>query len=187
MGQDKALMTFLGETLIERLIRRLAPLEAEIFITTNRPKSYQFLGLPLIPDRLPGCGALGGLLTALDAARSPLVAVVACDMPFASSRLLKAQCDLLLEPDWDAVVPRNHAGSEPFHAVYRRQACLPAVQEALAKGKLRADSWFGEVRLRWLSQGEVAQHDPDGLCFTNLNTLEDFQQAETLAARRTDL
>ncbi len=80
-------MTFLGETLIERLIRRLAPLKAETFITTNQAETYRFLGLPLFPDRLPGSGALGGLLTAIEAARTPLVAVVACDMPFASSRL----------------------------------------------------------------------------------------------------
>ena len=184
MGQDKALMPFLSETLIERLIRHLTPLKVETLITTNQPEKYQFLGLPLIPDRQPGSGALAGLFTALEAARTPLVAVVACDMPFISSRLLDAQGIILTDQDWDAVVPRHHSGCEPFHAVYRRQACLPAIRGALAAGHRRVDSWFGEARMRWLTQDEIAPYDPDGLCFVNLNTLDEFRQAEILAAKR---
>jgi molybdopterin-guanine dinucleotide biosynthesis protein A len=186
MGRDKALMPFLGETLIERLIRRLALLKAEMLVTTNQPEGYRYLGLPLISDELPGSGALGGLLTALDAARTPLVAVVACDMPFISVRLLEAQ-QLLINQDWDAVVPRSLSGCEPFHAIYRRQACLPAVQAALACGRRRADSWLGEVRTRWLAPDECRLYDPEGLSFTNLNTPEEFKQAETIAAARMDL
>jgi molybdopterin-guanine dinucleotide biosynthesis protein A len=187
MGQDKALMPFLGETLIERIIWRLSALKAEMLVTTNQPEGYRFLGLPLISDELPGSGALGGLLTALDATRTPLVAVVACDMPFINVRLLEAQHQLLINPDWDAVVPRSFSGCEPFHAVYRRQVCLPAVQAALTSGHRRADSWLGEVRTRWLAPDECKLYDPEGLSFTNLNTSEEFKQAETIAAARMDL
>jgi molybdopterin-guanine dinucleotide biosynthesis protein A len=187
MGRDKALMPFLSETLIERIIRRLAPLKAEMFVTTNQPEGYRFLGLPLVPDKLPITGALGGLLTALEAASSPLVAVIACDMPFVNPCLLGAQGDLAASQGWDAVVPRHPAGIEPLHAVYSRQACLPAVQEALAGGCRRADSWFGEVRTRWLAPEESRLYDPEGLSFINLNTPDEFEHAETIAATRSDL
>ena len=61
MGQDKALMPFLGQPLIQRVVKRLSAIADEIIITTNQPDSYRFLGLPLFPDTRPGHGALGGL------------------------------------------------------------------------------------------------------------------------------
>ncbi len=89
MGQDKALMPFLGEPLISRLIRRLAPLADEIILTTNNPESYAFTGLRLVPDLIPGSGALGGLYTALSEATHAYAAVAACDLPFASPALFE--------------------------------------------------------------------------------------------------
>ena len=43
MGQDKALLPFLGEPLIVRLIRRLSPIAEQMLITTNFPADYRFL------------------------------------------------------------------------------------------------------------------------------------------------
>src|SRR5687767_9764343 len=88
MGEDKALKTFLGRPLIQRVIDRLASIADEMIVTTNRPEDYAFLNVPLFPDLKPGRGALGGLYTAIASAKHPLVAVVACDMPFASANLL---------------------------------------------------------------------------------------------------
>src|SRR6185369_4678742 len=90
MGEDKALKPFLGRPLIQRLVERLSPIADEMIVTTNRPEEYRFLGLRLTPDLKPGRGALGGLYTALASASQPHVAVVACDMPFASPTLLEA-------------------------------------------------------------------------------------------------
>jgi molybdopterin-guanine dinucleotide biosynthesis protein A len=89
MGQDKALMPFLGRPLILRILERLSSAAGEVILSTNHPADYGFLGLPLYPDLLPGCGALGGLYTSLNAAQSSTVAAVACDMPFASPTLFE--------------------------------------------------------------------------------------------------
>ena len=94
MGQDKALIPFLGDHLIQRVRGRVAPLADELLVTTNQPQGYRFLGLPLFPDLIPGRGALGGLYTALSAASQPLVAVVACDMPFVNAEMLAAGRDM---------------------------------------------------------------------------------------------
>ena len=91
MGQDKALLPFLGRPLVSRVIDRLASLADEVLVTTNQPEAYAFLGLPLLPDLKPGRGALGGLYTAVASAGSPLVAVVACDMPFVSPEVIYSQ------------------------------------------------------------------------------------------------
>jgi molybdopterin-guanine dinucleotide biosynthesis protein A len=183
MGQDKALRPFLGEPLIQRVIQRMAPIAAEILVTTNNLEAYRFLNLPLIPDRIPGRGALGGLYTALFAASNPLVGVVACDMPFANPELLRAASDLLTQqPELGAVIPRLEHGTEPFHSVYRRERCLPLVESALQNDRWRVDAWFPQVAIRFLTPVEIAAFDPDELAFQNVNTPEEWKQAEALAS-----
>jgi molybdopterin-guanine dinucleotide biosynthesis protein A len=181
MGQNKALMPFLGRQLIQRVIERVSAFGDEILITTNQPADFAFLGLPCIPDVYPGQGALSGLYTALKAARYPLVGVVACDMPFASLELLKAERQVVLTQGFDGVVPQSVEGYEPFHAVYRRETCLPAVQNALDMGQKRLISWFPAVRLTFFTPEQVLQADPTGLAFSNLNTPEELQAAEKIA------
>jgi molybdopterin-guanine dinucleotide biosynthesis protein A len=182
MGQDKAWLPFLGQPLIWRVIGRLRPLADELLVTTNRRADYESLGLPLLADLVPGRGALGGLFTALQAAPGPLVGVVACDMPFVNAALLQAARDILLaDPSLDAVIPRNPEGTEPFHAVYRRETCLPLVKQAVQGERWRVDSWFSQARLRFLSSEECREFDPQGLAFWNLNTPEEFAHAEQLA------
>ncbi len=184
MGQDKALMPFLGRPLIARLVERLNGLADELLVTTNHPAEFVFLGLPLFTDLLPGMGALGGLFTALSAAHQALVAVIACDMPFVRPDLLRAQCDLLQRAGADAVVPRSQEGLEPLHAIYRREACLPAVRAALDSGERRMVGWFPAVKVRVMELPEVAVFDPDLRSFINLNRPEDFHQAEEQARRQ---
>ena len=184
MGEDKALKPFLGRPLIYRVIERLAPLADEILVTTNHPDDYAFLNLRLVSDLAPGRGPLGGLYTALASAKSPLVAVAACDMPFASARLLETAASLLVWEAADVVIAKTNDGYEPFHAVYRRAACLPAIQSALDAGQWKVVSWFSSVKVRALTPAEVAASDPDGRAFWNMNTPQEFAEAEKLAASK---
>ncbi len=181
MGSDKALQPFLGQPLILRLLSRLAWIADEVLVTSNQPEHYRFLGLTPTPDLLPGLGALGGLYTALSAATQPFVAVVACDMPFASPGIFLAELALLRETGADAVIPRSEAGMEPFHAVYRCETCLPHVREAIEGGKRRADAWFEQMNIRFMDTAEILPYDPDKLAFFNINTPEELEQAERIA------
>src|SRR4030066_2533616 len=110
MKQDKGLVGFRGQSLVQRLMERLSPIADEMLITTNNPEPYRFLGVPLAGDLMPGTGALGGLYTALSSARHPSVGVVACDMPFANPNMLKYQYNLLIALGVDMVIPRTPAG-----------------------------------------------------------------------------
>lgn len=181
MGQDKALMPFLGRPLILRILERLVPLADEVFLSTNHLADYTFLGLPLHPDLLPDSGSLGGLYTSLNAAQSSIVAVVACDMPFASPSLFVYECELLSKTGADVVIPSTPKGLEPLHAVYRRDTCLRVIQSALEAGKLKLVGWLPEVNVRMVMPQETIRFDPQGLAFWNLNTPEEFRQAEELA------
>jgi molybdopterin-guanine dinucleotide biosynthesis protein A len=186
MGQDKALLPFLGEPMISRVIARLAPIAEEMLVTTNHPEKYHFLNIPLFPDLIPGRGALGGLYTALTAASQPLVAVVACDMPFVKADLLAFQRDLLIQAEADIAVPHLEGGLEPFHAVYRRKVCLPHIEAALDANKWRVDAWFSKVKVVQISKEKIQELDPELLSFRNVNTPEDLQTAIQLAQTQND-
>ncbi len=181
MGQDKALVPFMGRALIERVIERMDSLAGEILITTNHPQALAFLGFPCFPDILPGKGALGGLYTALSVARYDSVAVVACDMPFANAQLLAALAEAISSEQADAAVPQAEKGYEPFHAVYRRSTCLPAISEAIEKGETRLISWFPHAKVIRFSPQQITRYDPQGRAFFNVNTAEDLAQAVAIA------
>ena len=181
IGSDKALLPFLGQPLILRPLSRLASIADEILVTSNHPERFSFLGLNPLPDLYPGCGALGGLHTALSIASHPYVAVVACDMPFASARLLAYELLVLREANADGIVPRSAEGTEPFHAIYKRETCLPLAQAALLAGKRRVDSWFNEANIYYLNPDQFQPYDPDGLAFLNINTIDELEEAEQIA------
>ncbi|SRR5258706_1328620 len=181
MGEDKALKAFLGRPLIQRVAERLAPIADEIIVTTNHPDAYAFLNLRLIADLKPGRGALGGLYTAIASATHPIVAVVACDMPFASPMLIETMSKLLVEEEADVVIAKSEEGYEPFHAVYRRETCLSAIESAIAADQWKVIAWFPQVKLRVLTLEEIKSADAEGLAFWNVNTPEEFAKAEKLA------
>jgi molybdopterin-guanine dinucleotide biosynthesis protein A len=193
MGEDKALKPFLGRPLIQRVVDRLISIADEIIVTTNRPAEYEFLDtstrpigqsvrrLRLIPDLMPGRGALGGLYTAIASASSPLVAVVACDMPFANPMFFEAARRLMVEDEADVVIAKTEEGYEPFHALYRRETCQPAIESAINADLWKVIAWFPQVKVHLLTPEDVRRYDPSGLAFWNVNTPEEFTQAEKIA------
>lgn len=181
MGQDKALLPFLRQPLVQRVMTRVAHLADEVIVTTNNPEAYTFLGVPLVEDLIPGMGALGGLYTALAIASHPLVGLIACDLPFANPNLLSACREILEDTGSDAVLPATEHGLEPLHAVYRVETCIPLVKAALDAGKRKMISWYGESRVRIIPAEDVAEFDPDGITFWNVNTPEEFRKAESKA------
>lgn len=189
MGRSKATVPFSGRPLICRLVERLAPAADELIITTNEPQNLVFLhrefpnlNIHLACDLIDRRGALPGLYTAMQAASNPFVAVVACDMVFASARLVVAEAMAMNESGADVVVPVNKHGFEPFHAMYRRMKCLPAVRRALDSGEKRAQSFFedDEVRVLKFPQSKVLEAEPMGGCFVNANTPGELAALEDL-------
>ncbi|MDR1422770.1 MAG: molybdenum cofactor guanylyltransferase [Coriobacteriales bacterium] len=187
MKAPKALVSFCGLPLICRGLKRLGPIADELLITSNDQQSLDFLcagvryegKLRLVSDVYEQRSALNGLYTALYYASDPYVGVVACDMVFPSAPLLLAECDALTtDPEFDAVVPRTSHGFEPFHAVYRRETCLPLIYAALQEGETRANGWFGEARIREFTFEEVLAADPRGGSFINVNTPEELSALE---------
>lgn len=189
MGFDKATAPFLGEPLVGRVLRRIAPVASELLVTSVRPGELTFLerssfdGLDTRVCRdLPGAaGAMRGIASSLFAATRPLVAVVACDMPFVSPGLISALADRVVRDGLDACVPRTSRGLEPLCAVWRRDACLPVARELLDGDLQRIRFLIDRVHTGYLLEDEVVAAAGSLACFENVNTPDEFARAEAIA------
>src|SRR5690349_13497485 len=89
MGRDKALLQIDGISLVERAAQTLRAVADTVIVVADRPNKYVFDdGTPVLGDKYPGMGPLGGLLTGLDAAGAGCHFALACDMPFVQPELL---------------------------------------------------------------------------------------------------
>ncbi|MBI2864258.1 MAG: molybdenum cofactor guanylyltransferase [Chloroflexi bacterium] len=181
LGRDKSLVTIGGETLIDRVIGRLAEVAGEVLVVTAADHPLPLLegreGVRVIVDIFPNKGALGGLFTGLGAISNPCGLVCACDMPFLNVGLLKFM--VRSSEGFDVTIPRFQGYCEPLHAVYGK-SCLPAIETMLAKGNLKILSFFPYVRVRYLEEAEIDRFDPDRLSFFNINTEEDVRRANAI-------
>jgi molybdopterin-guanine dinucleotide biosynthesis protein A len=180
MGQDKAVMPFRGEALVQCVMDRLAVLAAEVILIGPESAELLKLGVRIVPDLIPGRGPLGGLYTALFTANQPAIACVACDMPLVNADLLAFQREILISNNLDVVVPSSVGGMEPLHAIYRKETCHPAVREALDAGEHRLISWFSHVKVRTLTPDETIPFDRHGLMFLNINNPKELARAEKM-------
>ncbi len=181
-GRTKAIETVGGQMLIERVLDRLSPVtERNLVIVSSANASLPVAGkAELVPDLYPGAGPLGGIYTGLSAATTPLSIVVACDMPFLSTELLRYMVEAAA--DFDAVIPRLEGGFvEPLHAVYGH-TCLPRLKARLEHGELAITPLLKELRVRYIERDEFRQFDPAELSFFNINSPADLERARLLAA-----
>jgi molybdenum cofactor guanylyltransferase len=207
MGRAKALIDFDGAPLITRVIERVKPLCSEVIIVANDAEVYAQFGYRIVGDVYPGKGALGGILSGLQAVHEASALAVACDMPFLNGALLRYL--ISLAPQYDVVIPHAHDRSgraprsprgdktagdlapranrpiakeidlHPMHAVYSKN-CLPAIEEQLRGDDLRLIGFLDSVRVRVVEPEEIDRFDPQHLSFFNANTPEDLEIASRL-------
>jgi molybdopterin-guanine dinucleotide biosynthesis protein A len=174
MGQDKALLELDGQPLIEWVIQRIGRVCSEVLVVAGETERYAGLGAPVVMDRFPGVGVLGGLHAGLGAASHELILAVGCDMPFLNPKLLRAFVD------WaegrDVAVLRRGEWVDPLHAAYRR-TCLPEMEAAIRAGRRRVVSFFPQVRVRYMTEAQVAAIDPELRSLRNVNTPADWEAA----------
>jgi len=175
-GVVKSTLVLDGARIIDRQIAELRKVADPIFIVAQDPAPFASLGLVVVPDVVPDCGALGGIYTAIVLSPRPRTLVVAGDLPFLSPALLAR---LVQETDADLVVPRGPQGNEPLCAVYS-SACAGPIRRRLESGALRAAIPPEGVRVEEIGPEMLAAYDPDGLLFVNVNTPHDYERARDL-------
>jgi molybdenum cofactor guanylyltransferase len=69
---------------------------------------------------------------------------------------------------------------QPLFAVYRR-SCLRAIAACLDAADYRMFSFFANVRTRYVTPDELRVYDPELRSFFNVNTPDDWRDAQRLA------
>jgi molybdopterin-guanine dinucleotide biosynthesis protein A len=179
MGRNKALLELDGQTLIARVLDRLALLCDELIVSADAVELYADLPARVVPDLIPDRGVLGGIHAGLAAMRNDKAVVVACDMPLLSLRLLRYM--VTLSPGYDVVVPRMGGFYEPLHAVYSAR-CVKPIAHLIAEGPRRVVDLYQRVRLREVSEEDVRLFDAAS-SFVNVNTPQDWAEVQRLIAR----
>jgi molybdopterin-guanine dinucleotide biosynthesis protein A len=175
-GRQKPLLVVHGLTIIERQLAVLREVAEPVFVVAADADTYARFGVEVVPDRIPNCGALGGIYTAIVTAPRERVLVVACDMPFLNAPLLRA----ISEKTADLVIPRSARGLEPLCAIYTK-ACAQPIRDRLSRRALEASVLPEGILVEEIGPEVLAAYDPDGLLFVNVNTPHDYERALELA------
>lgn len=174
MGRDKALLEVAGDALIVRVGRVLEEICVRVLIASGQADRYD-VGWEQVPDAPPGTGPLAGILAGLEAADSPLVAVVAVDMPHADARVLRMLADSWMGEA--AVVPLVDERIQPLHGVYATDAA-PAFRRLVEAGKRSVVPALSELGARVVGEEVWGEVDPGGRFAHNVNRPEDLDDLD---------
>jgi molybdenum cofactor guanylyltransferase len=169
MGQNKSLLMLGGEPLVARAIRKLSQVCAEVAIAGGTKELLPFGRL--IPDENPGCGPLGGIVAALEQSSFEWNLFLAVDAPFVPVSVLKSLLNVAAGSGDVCAMVRSQDLLQPLCAAYSRRA-LDVLKKELAAGRwkvMRAIEAAGPVQFLDIE---------DSSWFINLNTPEDFAEAE---------
>src|SRR5262249_26666401 len=139
-----------------------------------------------IPDRWPGEGPLGGILTALNDAEGGTATniwclIVSCDMPFLTAEWLRFLAERAAQSGAEAVVPKSAQGWEPLCACWRVSAAeiiLPNFQA----GTRKVTEALNTLRVEVLDEKDWKRFDTGGRLFWNMNTVADYEEARRVIA-----
>jgi molybdopterin-guanine dinucleotide biosynthesis protein A len=181
-GGDKGLRLIGGLRLIDLVIARLNPQCRPIAINANGdPERFADLGLPVLPDSLPGHpGPLAGVLAGLDWAAgigAPAIITAAADTPFFPLDLV-VRLRAAAGPSGLALAASPNAEgqmmAQPTFGLWPT-ALREDLRAALQGGLRKIVLWTG-AHGAGLAEFSAAPFDP----FFNINTPEDIAEAERL-------
>jgi molybdopterin-guanine dinucleotide biosynthesis protein A len=133
MGVDKAVLEVGGVRLADRVASALAAGGCHpVAFIGGDGSTLAAGGRDWYPDRFPGDGPVGGVLTALDALADDVL-VAACDLVDLDGPTVAALLTAATTADADVVVARSDR-PEPMLARWRA-TCRPAIEEAFRDGE----------------------------------------------------
>jgi molybdopterin-guanine dinucleotide biosynthesis protein A len=171
-GRNTATLRICGARIVDRQLAALRTVTAEQMIIAHDAVGFGDLDVAVVPDRIQGAGPLGGVFTALVAARCSRVVVLACDLPFVDAPFLRYLVECA--PDADVVVPRTAEGLHPLCAVYSKRLA-GVIGERLAAKRLAVHEIFPDVNAHFVDPSVVRGFDPEGWLLTNVNTQAEYE------------
>lgn len=160
MGRDKARLPFRGGDLASAVATAVECAAGSVTLVGHGE-------LRAIPDRYPGEGPLGGIITALYHSSADWNLIVACDMPEASASFLAGLLAHAVQSQAHVLLPQGPDGlPQPLCAVYHRGA-LPLLEGHFQRGVRQVTAAFEGIPVKVLAVAELAH-------FQNVNTPQDW-------------
>lgn len=180
MPVTKAFIRINGMKIIERNVKIMESLFQEIYIVTNSPELYVYLGIPLLGDVYPVRGPMTGIFTALLNVSQQWIFTSACDMPRINADLIRYMASE--REGYEAVVPRPLNRAEPLFTFYSKRL-IPYMERAIHAGTTGLQDFLQSKKVKYIPSQELKKTDEGLQSFINLNTPEDvksFLHAESI-------
>ena len=171
MGRDKAWLEVGGKSLLARqigIVREFGA--AEIFISGRVDVDYSGFGHRVLQDKFPDAGPLAGIECALNSISTPLLLVLAVDLPEMNVKFLR-QLAMHCTENLGAI-PRVNGNIEPLAAFY--QIAAQPLAETLLRAGGNAVSTFAERCVQSGLAGFVDFPGCEVKYFTNWNSPADL-------------
>jgi molybdopterin-guanine dinucleotide biosynthesis protein A len=148
MGRDKALLPVDGEPLAVRVASALADAGAATVVCVGGDlDGLRGAGLDARPDRHPGEGPLGGLLTAWHEVSTEILVALACDHLAPEPGAIRILLDALDgDPGAVAAIPVLDGRWQPLHAAHHRRGAA-TLEAAFAAGERSLKRALGDARV----------------------------------------
>jgi molybdenum cofactor guanylyltransferase len=158
-----------GEPLLARVYRHVRDIAPTMIAGRDTFSSDldALLDCPIVVDRWPDRGPLGGLLSAAHEAAAPRIFVVAGDAPLVTEELVNVLLAAWANGD-EAVVPEHNGRLEPLAALYDREALLREAWDCLHGEDCSMHALLDRLRVRHVAC--------DASSFANINTSADLAQ-----------
>jgi molybdenum cofactor guanylyltransferase len=127
MGSDKALATWQGTPLIQRVFAVAQACCKHVSVLTPWPERYQTLlpsGVNWLIEPPTFTGPISALALGMETIQTPWVLLLACDLPQLEGAVLQRWIQALPETDAVAQVPYHQARWEPLCGFYRVDSLL---------------------------------------------------------------
>lgn len=167
--QDKGLVLFRDKPMVEHVIERFSPQVGQIVISANRNLAdYATFGFPLVEDTMSNFqGPLAGIISGMQHATTPYLAVAPCDTPFLARDLVSRLSRNLQEKKADVAVPFDGKRTQPIFA-FMKCSLLADLQKYLQQNNRKVDVFFKQHR--YITVDYSTQTDS----FLNMNTYTDL-------------
>lgn len=168
MGRDKSDLMIDGKTFLEMQIEKGEKLGISDIILSgyHGEKKYKY---PVVTDRIPGKGPLGGLEACLRRAENPYCLVLGVDVPLVPVQELSALISTVNRSKSDAVILRHSGHEEPLMGIYRTDLADSMLEEIT----LRKGSVFAFLRK---TRYECYESQAEDWYFSNINAPEIYKE-----------
>ena len=172
MGQDKACLPWKdGLTFLQAVAVQMDFLpEKYLSVAAAVPRELS-ADWSVLPDRVPGCGPMGGIWTALTTCRADWALVASCDVPAVERTLFLRLLKERASGDYEIIYPATPDGRLHLTCALYEKRAAQILEQQIRRGDYRLRNLLSLCRCRTIPVNDPAEIR----MLTNVNTKDSFR------------